>query len=302
MKQLGNLRGKALALWLATSAWVAAQGNMDNVKIEATKLTDNLYYLTGSGGNIGLSIGDDGALLIDDQFAPLSERITAKVKELTDKTIKFVVNTHWHGDHTGGNENFGKAGAIIVSHENVRLRLSQGQFDRTFNRNLNQAPSKALPVVTFPDAMSLHWNGEDLKVTHVPPAHTDGDSLIFFQKANVVHTGDLYVTNGYPFSDLKSGGSFEGLIQANKLLLSKIDDNTRIIPGHGSLSNKKELGEYIAMLEGIRDKVKSMIAEGKSRADVIAAKPSAAYDGARGGGFMKPDNWIGIIFDSLSKN
>ena len=274
----------------------------DEVTIKETKITESLYMLTGSGGNMGLSIGDDGALLIDDQYAPLTSKIISKVEALTDKPIRFVVNTHWHGDHTGGNENLGRAGAIIVAHEKVRERLSKGQFMKAFNRHVNPSPKEALPVVTFTERMTIHWNNDELEIMHVDPAHTDGDSAIFFEKANVIHAGDLYFNGFYPFVDASSGGSFAGMIKAGEVLLARADDKTVIIPGHGPLSNKKELQAYVTMLKGVITKVQELIDEGKTREDIIVAKPTASYDGKWGGGFLKPDNWVGIVYDAMVKN
>ena len=235
------------------------------------------------------------------QFAPLTEKITAAVAKLSDKPIRFVVNTHWHGDHTGGNENLGKRGAIIVAHENVRVRMAKGQFLKAFNRHVDPSPREALPVVTFADGLTLHWNDDELQVLHVSPAHTDGDSFIFFKKANVLHAGDLFFNGFYPFVDVSSGGDFAGLIAAGKQLIERSNDKTVVIPGHGPLSNKAELQAYITMLEGVHGKVKSLIADGKSRDEVVAAKPTAAYDERWGGGFLKPDAWVGIVYDTIVK-
>lgn len=280
-------------------AALLAQGQFDDVTIKANKITDSLYMLTGSGGNLGVSIGDDGVVLIDDQYAPLTGRITEAIGKLSDKPIRFLINTHWHGDHTGGNENFGKAGTIIMAHENVRTRLSKGQFMKAFNRHVNPAPAAALPVVTFTEGLTLHWNADDIVVTSVGPAHTDGDSFVTFKRANVIHAGDLYFNGFYPFVDGGSGGSLLGLIEAGKKLLSMADDKTVIIPGHGPLSNKAELQVYVTMLDGVHGKMKALIDAGKSKEEIVAAKPTADYDGNWGGGFLKPDTWVGVIYDAM---
>ena len=279
-----------------------AQGRFDNVQIETVKVSDNVYMLVGSGGNIGLSIGEDGAFMIDDQFAPLTEKILAAVRKLTDQPVRFLVNTHWHGDHVGGNENMGEAGAIIVAHENVRERMSTENFMEAFNRTVPASPKAALPVVTFTDAMTFHWNGDDIHVLHVDPAHTDGDSIIHFRNANVLHTGDTFFNGMYPFIDVSSGGSIDGMIAAADTALKLCNDKTRIIPGHGELADADDLRAYRAMLQAVRDRVRPLVDAGKTREEVIAAKPSASFDADWGGGFMKPDVWVGIVYDGMTKN
>ena len=285
----------ALGLILLASLAVPALGqqNMDDVEVQVHPVADGVYMLTGRGGNIGLSVGEDGAFLIDDQFAPLTDKIQAAVATVSDQPIRFVVNTHLHGDHTGGNENLGEAGAIIVAHENVRARMQAALAE---NEDLTEGH---LPVVTFSEAVTFHWNGDALHVSHVNPAHTDGDALIHFQEANVIHTGDLYFNGFYPYIDVGSGGSLTGIIEAARRIHALADDDTRIIPGHGPLSNKAELQTYLTMLEDVHGRIAALIAEGKSRDEVIAARPTAAHDAQWGGGFMQPDNWVGILYDSL---
>ena len=194
--------------------------------------------LTGSGGNLGLSVGKSGTYLIDDQYAPLSDKILAAIKAITPDPVRFVVNTHWHGDHTGGNENLGKAGALLVAHENVRRRMSTRAVHRGLRTGRSPpSPEDALPVVTFTDAITFHWNGDEIRVYHVPPAHTDGDSIVHFVKADVVHMGDLFFNGGYPFIDTSSGGRVDGVIEAADRVLAGIGEKTRIIPGHGPLGD-----------------------------------------------------------------
>lgn len=290
-----------LAALVLSASTLGLHAQYDDVEIEPVKINESLYMLKGAGGNMGLSVGQDGPLLIDDQFAPLTEKIVAAVAKFSDKPIRFVVNTHWHGDHTGGNENLGKRGAVIVAHENVRVRMAKGQFLKAFNRHVDPSPREALPVVTFADGLTLHWNDDELEVLHVAPAHTDGDSVIFFKKANVLHTGDLYFNGLYPFVDSSSGGNFAGLIAAVDLLLTRIDDKTVVIPGHGPLSKKSELEAYGVMLRDIHTTVKGHIDAGKSRQEVIDARPTANYDERWGSGFLKPDVWVGIVYDTIAE-
>jgi len=240
--------------------------NFDNVTITTTKLSDNVYMLVGAGGNIGVSVGDDGVFVIDDQFAPLTTKIEAAIKTLSDKQIQFLVNTHYHGDHTGGNENMKKLGTTIIAHDNVRKRLED-------------KPKDALPVITFNDELSLHINGEKISVFHVEHAHTEGDALLYFTKSNVLHTGDVYFNKRYPYIDLNSGGSVNGYIEAVKKGLSAINYDTKIIPGHGELSTKAEYQFFLEMLETLKDNVLSEIKKGKTEDEVAAnSEITKVYD------------------------
>jgi len=244
-----------------------AQGRFDKVTIETTKLTDNTYMLVGAGGNIGVSVGADGVLIIDDQFAPLSDKIISALKKLSDQPVKIVVNTHHHGDHTGGNENFGNLGATIMAHDNVKKRLK------------NKSPAAALPVITFNDKLTVQMNGEAVMVIHVDNAHTDGDALLYFTESNVLHTGDTYFNGRYPYIDLNSGGSVDGYINAVKTGLMLINDETKIIPGHGELSNKTEYETFLKMLETLKANVLTEIKKGKTEDDVAAnANITKTYD------------------------
>lgn len=288
-----------LLLSLAFPSLLLAQQDFDKVEIKAHQITESLYMLEGSGGNIGLSIGEDGALMIDDQFAPLTEKILKAVGELTDEPVRFVINTHWHGDHSGGNENMAKEGAIIVAHTNVRERMSKGQFMKAFNRHVDPAPPEALPVVTFPDSLTLHWNEDELQITHHASAHTDGDAVIYFKDANVLHTGDLFFNGFYPFVDASSGGSLDGLLEGIASLLELANDETTIIPGHGPLAKKTDLVAYSEMLSGVRGKIQTLIDEGKTKKEIIEAKPTAEYDERWGGGFLSPNVWVGVIYEAM---
>jgi glyoxylase-like metal-dependent hydrolase (beta-lactamase superfamily II) len=226
-----------------------------DVNIEMQKLSDQVYMLTGQGGNIGVSVGDDGVFIIDDQFAPLSEKIVATIKTISDQPIKYVANTHHHGDHTGGNENLAKLGATIIAHENVRKRLED-------------QPKDALPVITFNDKLSVYMNGEQVLVFHLNNAHTDGDSMLYFTKSNVLHTGDVFFNGRYPYIDLSSGGSVKGYIEAVKQALIVIDDDTKIIPGHGAISNKKEYQDFLKMMEVLKSNIEIEIKAGKTEEEV----------------------------------
>jgi cyclase len=284
-------------LGLAGAVW--AQQDFSSVEVRATPIRDGLYLLTGRGGNIVASTGDDGVFLVDDQYAPLTERILAALAEISDQPVRFVINTHWHGDHVGGNENLARAGAVIVAHENVRRRMSTEQFMAAFNTTVPASPARALPVVTFTGAVSLHLNGDDVRVIHVANAHTDGDSLVHFERANVLHMGDVYFNGLYPFIDLGSGGGIHGMIAAIERGLELANEATVVVPGHGPLSNRSELGAYRDMLAGFRDRIAALKGEGKSLEEVIAARPTAEFDERLGGAFISPERLIGFIYESL---
>jgi cyclase len=273
---------------LASAASLAQGSKPEDVQIKTTKVAPGVYMLEGQGGNIGVSAGDDGVILIDTEFAPLTPKIQAAVTAISNKPIRFVINTHWHGDHTGGNENFAVAGAVILAHDNVRKRLSVDQFVELFNRKVPASPAKALPIVTFSEDVTLHFNGENIHVMHVNPAHTDGDAIVHFEKANVVHTGDVFVAS-YPIVDWSSGGRFDGFVEAADRLLAIGDDKTQLIPGHGPLSDKTLLKAWKEMLTGVRDRVKAEIAAGKNVEQIKAAKPTANWDKRYGAGMVKPD-------------
>lgn len=290
----------ALASVLALAgAAHAQQQDFSKVTIKTTKVAEGVYMLEGAGGNIGVSVGDDGVIVIDDEFAPLSPKIQDAIKALSPKPIKFVLNTHWHGDHTGGNENFANAGAVIIAHENVRKRMSTDQFLEIMNQKVPASPAKAWPVVTFTSDVTLHVNGEDIHVIHVDPAHTDGDSIIVFPKAKVVHMGDCFMTISYPFADLSSGGNFDGFIAAADKVLGMVDDSYKIIPGHGALSTKADFKGWHDMLTGVRAKVKKLADAGKSLDAIQKAKPTADWDAKWGTSFIKPDNVVEFAYKSI---
>lgn len=280
---------------------LTAQVNYDTVQVRAIPAGKGVYMLQGVGGNIGLSVGPDAAFLVDDQFAPLSPKILDAVKRLTSQPVRFVVNTHWHGDHTGGNENLAQAGVVVVAHDNVRLRMSTEQFIAALNSRSPPAPPKALPIVTFAEAVAFHLNGDAIHVVHVPKAHTDGDAIIHFTAANVIHMGDVFFNGRYPLVDLSSGGSFPGVIDAVNAALRYANDSTRIIPGHGPLATRADLVKYRDMLSTIRDRVAALIREGKSREEVIAAQPSREWDATHGNATIKPNMLVGFAYDSMKR-
>jgi cyclase len=277
----------------------AQQGNFENVQVEAVRVAGGVHVLTGAGGNIGVSAGADGVFLVDDQYAPLTPKILAAVKTIRDEPIRFVLNTHWHGDHTGGNENMGKAGALIVAHENVRKRMSVEQFLEAFNVREPPSPAGALPVVTFTDAVTFHLNGDEIHAFHVPPAHTDGDAIVHFRRANVVHMGDLFFNGMYPFIDVSTGGSIDGMISAAERVLKMIGADTKVIPGHGPIANRSDLTAYRDMLVGVRAAVMRHVSAGWTLERVVAAKPTAPFDATWGKGFLQPDKFVEIVYTDL---
>ena len=299
MKYCSKLVASASIALLFATALSPAQAEEATVEFKTIPLNDHLFMLQGKGGNLGLSVGEDGAFLIDDDYAGLSDKILAAISAQTEQPLRFVINTHWHFDHAGGNEALGSSGATIVAHTNVRKRLSSEQFIKAFDKTVPPTAKPGLPVITFDDALAFHLNGDDIDVFHVPPAHTDGDALVYFKDSNVLHTGDVYFNGLYPFIDTSSGGRINGMIAAAEEALALADDKTKIIPGHGPLSNKAELQTYRDMLVSVRDTVQAMREAGKSRAEVVAAKPTAQFDKKWGQGFLPPDTWVGIVYDAM---
>ena len=258
--------------------------------------------LEGAGGNIGFSVGSDAAFLVDDQFAPLTERIQAAVAAVTERPVRFVLNTHWHGDHTGGNENLGKAGALIVAHENVRRRMGAEQLIEFLGQldTVPASPMDALPVVTFTEAVTFHLNGDEIHALHVRPAHTDGDAVVRFRKANVVHMGDTFFNRVYPFIDLDSGGSVDGMIAVADTVLGMIDGETKVIPGHGPLGDREALRTFRDMLADVRDRVREQVEGGASIEDILASTPTATFDAEWGGGLIKGDDLVRVIYRDVT--
>lgn len=279
-------------------AGTTAAQDMGDVKVKTTKVAGNVYVLEGRGGNIGLSIGADGVLMIDDQFAPLADKIRAAIKELGGDLPKFVLNTHWHGDHTGGNEVFGKAGSTIIAHANVRTRVSTGQDH--FGQPKGPLDPVGWPVITFRDGLSIHFNGEEVRVLHLPHGHTDGDSVVFFPESNVVHMGDDMFNEMFPFVDLEHGGDVEGLTANVDAVLKLMRPNMKVIPGHGPVTDLKGLQTYHAMLVDCIETVRKQVDAGKSLEAIQAQGLDARWD-AWGKGFIKTDKWIATIHTSLTR-
>jgi glyoxylase-like metal-dependent hydrolase (beta-lactamase superfamily II) len=297
---------KRLKLASLSSALMVAPGwaqDFDEVEIQTVHASDHVYMLVGAGGNIGLSVGDDGAFIIDDQYAPLSDKIMEAIADVTDSDVRFLFNTHYHGDHTGGNEAFGEAGALIIAQDNVRARMSTAQFRGIFNQDIPPSPAGALPVVTFSDEISLHWNGDNVRAIHQPPAHTDGDSILHFANANVIHMGDTFVPGCYPFIDVDSGGDIDGLIAGGYRTLSIADEDTVIIPGHGPLSDVDDLAEWLDLLKATRMNMQSAIDQGMSEDQAWAARPTADFDEEVDEGcFMNPETYSRLLYQSLTRN
>jgi glyoxylase-like metal-dependent hydrolase (beta-lactamase superfamily II) len=294
------MRYVLLVLLLLVVAPVQAQQEPDwsKVEIKATKVAGNVYVLEGLGGNIGVSVGNDGILIVDDQFAPLADKIRAALKTLDQGKLRFILNTHWHGDHTGSNVAFGPEGTIIA-HDNVRKRLSTEQYNAFFKRKTPPSPKEALPVITFNQSLSVHFNGEEIRAIHFPQGHTDGDSVVFFTSSNVVHLGDDFFAGSFPFVDLDSGGSVEGLTKNIGELITKIPAGAKLIPGHGPISTVDDLKAYHRMLVETTDIVRKKIAAKKSL-EAIKKEGLPAEWNSWGAGFIKTDAWIELIHRSLT--
>jgi len=286
----------ALTCLFAFAGALKAQ-DFDRIEISTTRITESISMLQGSGGNIAVLTGDDGTLIVDDQYAPLTTKITAAIADLTPHTVDFVINSHWHYDHSDGNTNFGRAGATIVAHENSRTRMMSDQVVSLSNRLQEAYDEDGLPKITFFQSMRFHYNGQLIDVVHLPPAHTDGDAFIYFRDANVIHTGDVFVRYGLPFIDNPNGGSINGMIEGAWLMAGLVDDETVIIPGHGQLSNRQDLLEYREMLVTLRDRIKGMMDAGHSADQIVAANPTAGYADPGPG----TERWIRAAVDDLSR-
>jgi cyclase len=287
----------AAAIVLSVPLAAAAQDDdFSKVEIKAEKVAGTVYMLTGSGGNIGVSIGEDGVLIVDDQFAPLAPKIRAAIRGITDKPLRFVLNTHWHGDHVGGNEAFA-GDATIIAHDNVRKRMAAGTPPGSAFK-VEPAKADALPVITFDHSLTVHVNGEDIRALHFANGHTDGDSIIYFPKSNVVHMGDDFVTYGLPFIDVASGGTIKGLIENVERAIAALPDDVKIIPGHGPVSGKADVRKFTAMLEDCVALVDAARKQGKTLAQAQEAKVLQKYD-ALGQGFVKTNDFVALIYREL---
>ena len=290
-----------LAAALAPAPPATAQ-DFSKVEIRTRKLADTVWMLTGAGGNLGLSAGEDAVFLVDDQYAPLTGKIQAAVAAVSKKPLRFVLNTHWHFDHTGGNESLGAAGALIVAHDNVRKRMSAGQFIEFLRMNTAPQPKVALPVVTFSADATFHLNGDEIRAFHVPRAHTDGDTIVHFAKSDVIHMGDVHFNGMYPFIDASSGGTVDGVIAAVDRALALATERTKIIPGHGPLATRADLQAYRDMLATIAARIRKMIAEGRNLDDIAASGVTADFDETWGKGFIAPQRFVGMVAADLMKH
>ena len=279
-----------------------AQQDFSKVEIKTEQLGPGIYMLVGAGGNLGLSVGEDAVFLIDDQYAPLTPKIQAAIAAITPKPVKFVLNTHWHGDHTGGNETLGKAGAVVIAQDNVRKRMSTEQFIEAWGITVKPEAKGALPVITFSTDTTFHINGDEVHAFHVPRAHTDGDTLVHFRKADVIHVGDVYFNRMYPFIDTSSGGTVDGVIAAADRALALASEKTKVIPGHGPVSTKVELKEYRDMLATVSGRVKQMLREGRKLEEITAAAVTADLDEKWGKGFIKPHKFVEMMAVNYIRN
>ena len=281
-------------LFLST---VFSEQDFSNVEIKTIHVAGTVYMLQGQGGNIGVSSGDDGVLIIDDQFEPLYDKIQNSIAKINEGKVRFLINTHWHGDHTGGNTKFGQFGTTIIAHENVRNRLSTPQFIALFNKKYDKRPEEAIPVITFKQSLSIFFNGEPIDVIHFPNGHTDGDSIIFFKKSNVIHMGDHFFNGFYPFIDLSSGGHVEGYINNIKNVIQGLPENVKIIPGHGPLAQKEDLVSFYNMLREATNIVKDATQDGQTLDEIKKNSLPKHLTEKWGNGFLNTEKWLEILFE-----
>ena len=274
--------------------------DFDKIPVQAIKITESIYMVIGGGGNIGVSAGRDGIMLIDSQFAPLLERIKTEIAKINGGPIRLVGNTNWHYDHVSGNEPLAKAGALIIAHEKTRERMAGEQSFPELGQTTPPYPEPALPAVTFEESLTLHFNGDEVQVLHIPSAHSDADLVFYFRKANVIHTGDICFSGMYPFIDVGHGGSIAGMIAALDKIAAMIDGATKVIPGHGPLTDREGVLAYRKMLAAVRDRVAKLIQEGKTLEQVLAAKPTGDFDKTMAPA-IPADMFVKIVYGDLTK-
>jgi cyclase len=267
--------------------------------VKIIKLTDNIHVLMGVGGNIAVSSGADGVFIVDDDMPPIAAKIEAAVRSIQDEPVRMVFNTHWHFDHTGGNKHFGEQGALIVAHDNVRERMSTTQFSALFNTESKPSPDVALPVVTFDQSITFHLNGGTIRALHVPAGHTDGDAVLFFEEANIVHMGDLFFNRMYPVIDISAGGSARGMIAAIDTVIPMLNEDTVLIPGHGPVGDVEDLKAFRKMLAVVTNRIQLLVDDGKTVEEVLALNPSINFDDPWVWNFMPPERFVKLIYDSV---
>lgn len=292
-------------LLFAGASYAGQQQDFSKVEIKATKVSGNIYMLEGAGGNIAASVGEDGIVIVDDQFAPLADKIQAALKGLgiTDKPVRFVINTHYHGDHTGGNVPFANTGSTVIAQDNVRRRLEAGGAagnGGSVKMDVKPAEKAALPIITFEHDVTVHLNGEDIRALHFPSGHTDGDSIIFFPKNNVVHMGDDFVRYGFPFIDVASGGSVQGMISAMEKATAQLPPDVKVIPGHGALSNLDDVREFVKMLKETSAAVQKGINEHKTLEQLKKEKVLGPWEKKWTGDFINADAFTETLYNSLT--
>jgi cyclase len=300
MNQNSLVTFTGILMLMVSVATSAKEDAFKDIEIKSTQVAEGIYMLTGKGGNIGVSVGADGVFLIDDQFAPLTEKITAAIATLSDQPVRFLLNTHWHPDHSGGNVNMGKAGTVIVAHDNVRKRLAVDNFIEMFGMEAPAMENAGLPVITFDNSLTFHLNDNEIDISHINNAHTDGDCFVHFRDANVIHTGDIYFAGMYPFIDTHSGGSTEGTLNALERILTLSDNNTVIIPGHGPVSDKVGLMAYSNMLRTVSSRMRKMIAEQSSLEQILAAEPTKDFDDKYGNGTIKNAAFVEMLYKDMT--
>lgn len=293
------LRSMFLALAVLLSA--AHAQDFNKTEIRTTKLSDTVYMLQGAGGNIALSVGDDAVFLVDDDYAPMSAKLKAAIAQVSKRPVNFVLNTHWHFDHVGGNEALAKDSTIIFAHDNVRRRMSTEQFIAMFQSKVPASPRGALPVVTFAGDLSLHINGEEIRAFHVPAAHTDGDVIVHFRGSDVIHMGDTFFNGTYPFIDVSSGGSADGLIAALDRVLAIATDKTKIVPGHGPLAMKADLQTWRDMVATVTQRIKDLRKAGRTDAEIKAERPTQDLDARYSRGFMNPERFVDMMLGAVAR-